>query len=172
MNTSQWKSVEGFFDGPEIQFLLNLRDSYDEGDWAPGRQAYQCDSAEKYLKVLVAQDRNLYNDDPLDELIFKCMTKIAKPPTNWDCYLIDFPDKSRILPHIDPLDKDGLNHVRMNVIIERGKGGHFIIDGKCPKSRLGDGMIFYPDRQRHELTEVLGRRTVFSVGIAYDKSFG
>jgi hypothetical protein len=82
-----------------------------------------------------------------------------------DCYLLKYPQGSKIPPHVDAVD--GRKHYRLNIVLKRArKGGRFICSRLLFK--LGGRVyLFRPDVEKHSITEILeGSRYVLSFGVA------
>lgn len=82
---------------------------------------------------------------------------------DWDCYLLKFPEGSRIAPHWDPVEQ-GREHHRLNIILKNAKqGGKFKADeGYFRWRRI---IAFRPDVTEHRVTTVVkGTRYVLSIG--------
>jgi len=82
----------------------------------------------------------------------------------WDVYLIRYRDGSHIARHVDDA-QHGKRHRRINAVVSAASGGGQLrIDGRRIELAVGDAVRFYPDREIHEVTPVVGTRLVFSVG--------
>ena len=82
----------------------------------------------------------------------------------WDVYLIRYRDGTHITPHVDDA-QHGKRHRRINAVLTTAKaGGELWIDGARIDLAVGDAVRFYPDREVHEVTRVVGTRLLFSVG--------
>ncbi len=83
----------------------------------------------------------------------------------FDAYLIKFKEGSSISPHVDEVSNK--SHFRCNIIIKPAKEGGDFVCTRNILSLFNRIYIFRPDKERHEVTEVIkGNRIVFSFGIA------
>jgi predicted 2-oxoglutarate/Fe(II)-dependent dioxygenase YbiX len=86
----------------------------------------------------------------------------------WDVYLIRYLEGSHIARHVDDA-QHGKRHRRINAVLTSADGGGELwIDGRRIELAVGDAVRFYPDREIHEVTPVVGTRVVFSVGAWID----
>jgi len=82
----------------------------------------------------------------------------------WDVYLIRYLEGSHIARHVDDA-QHGKRHRRINALVTPPAGGGALwIDGQPIELAVGDAVRFYPDREVHEVTPVVGTRLLFSVG--------
>jgi Rps23 Pro-64 3,4-dihydroxylase Tpa1-like proline 4-hydroxylase len=82
----------------------------------------------------------------------------------WDAYFIRYLDGAYIPPHTDPAEH-GRTHRRINAVLaQAASGGELRIGGETIALRVGDAVVFSPDRDVHEVTRVRGPRLLFSVG--------
>ena len=78
-----------------------------------------------------------------------------------DCYILKFPKSSKIPSHLDICP--GYAHHRINIVLKRPvRGGELSLDGKSITGRV---IYFRPDKEVHEVSEILsGTRYVLSFG--------
>jgi len=141
-----------FLSGDEVQALCALA----AGDgWKPGRQGTGYD-------ILPLQD--VLPAAP-GSLIARSLARLGTPfERYWDVYLIRYRDGAFIAPHVDDA-QHGKRHRRINaVLVPAERGGELTIDGQRIALASGDAVRFYPDREVHEVTAVVGTRLLFSVG--------
>ncbi|HET7503630.1 MAG TPA: 2OG-Fe(II) oxygenase [Kofleriaceae bacterium] len=98
-------------------------------------------------------------------LIARTLARLGTPFEDfWDAYLIRYRDGAHITPHVDDA-QHGKRHRRINAVVTAADaGGDLWIDGRQIVLGVGDAVRFYPDRERHEVTQVTGTRLLFSVG--------
>lgn len=98
-------------------------------------------------------------------LITRSLAQLGTPFEDyWDVYLIRYPDGSHIARHVDDA-QHGKRHRRINAVLTPAAGGGELwIDGRRIDLAVGDAVRFYPDREVHEVTRVMGTRLLFSVG--------
>jgi hypothetical protein len=84
----------------------------------------------------------------------------------WDRYLLRYDSQDRAPEHLDAAPGDGIEHHRLNALIQAGEGGAFVLEGKRIELQAGDAVVFRPDRQLHAVEAMRGGvRLVFSVGV-------
>lgn len=151
----EWRVVRGFLSDADRSMLAALCAAGARG-WDRGRQ----DTG--YLKSAV--DR----DDPfIAALIARSLAALYPGPRHGhDAWLLRYPDGSSIPPHVDPPMTDGARHARLNAIIAQPPGGGVLqLDGEVVALAAGDAVVFYPDRVRHQVSQVAGgERWIWSVG--------
>lgn len=119
--------------------------------WEPGRQGGG------YHK------RNIENLRPMRRIVVRALAELGEP-TLYDAWLMRYPSGSSIPPHIDP-QISGMQHVRLNAIINRGFGGLLRVSEVDLPLDEGDAYIFRPDLVKHEVGIIeTGTRLVLSVG--------
>jgi 2OG-Fe(II) oxygenase superfamily len=98
-------------------------------------------------------------------LITRSLAQLGTPFEDyWDVYLIRYRDGSHIARHVDDA-QHGKRHRRINAVLTPAAGGGELwIDGRQIGLAIGDAVRFYPDREVHEVSRVVGTRLVFSVG--------
>jgi predicted 2-oxoglutarate/Fe(II)-dependent dioxygenase YbiX len=98
-------------------------------------------------------------------LITRALALLGTPFEDyWDVYLIRYLEGSHIAKHVDDA-LHGKRHRRINAMLTSAHGGGELwIDGRRIELAVGDAVRFYPDREIHEVTPVVGTRVVFSVG--------
>jgi predicted 2-oxoglutarate/Fe(II)-dependent dioxygenase YbiX len=100
-----------------------------------------------------------------DTLITRALAQLGTPFEDyWDVYLIRYPDGSHIPEHVDDA-QHGKRHRRINAMLASAhSGGELWIDGRRIDLSVGDAVRFYPDREVHAVSPVVGTRLLFSVG--------
>lgn len=101
---------------------------------------------------------------PVVERIVACLGE----PTAFDAWWLTYPVGSHIPEHVDPAPVDGLCHLRGNLVVERGRGGAFVADGKHIDLDVGDLVVFRPDVVRHAVSVVVEPRALLSLGTLWD----
>lgn len=98
-------------------------------------------------------------------LIARALGQLGTPFEDyWDVYLIRYRDGTHITKHVDDA-QHGKRHRRINAVLTAAAGGGELwIDGGRIELAVGDAVRFYPDREVHEVTRVVGTRLLFSVG--------
>jgi predicted 2-oxoglutarate/Fe(II)-dependent dioxygenase YbiX len=121
--------------------------------WRPGRQGTGYD-------ILPLRDV-----PELAALTARGLARIGTPFEDyWDVYLIRYADGSSIPPHTDAA-QHGRRHRRINAVLEQARaGGELFVAGALVPLAVGDAVLFSPDDERHEVTQVTGSRLLFSVG--------
>lgn len=123
--------------------------------WEDGRQGTG------YLKAAVP-------DAQFRELKIKSLRVLgADLKDKHDCYLIRYPVRSRIPPHLDDAPF-GTEHWRLNAVIQAPEiGGIFGVETRSVDLLERDAVVFRADKLRHRITTVYGNteRFVWSVGI-------
>lgn len=142
--------LHGFVSTAEIATLRALAD---RDGWKPGRQGTGYD-------ILPLRDV-----PEVAALVARGLAKLGTPFEDyWDTYLIRYVDGASIPPHVDEA-QHGRRHRRINAVLEQAEaGGELIVDGAPVALAVGDACLFFPDQERHEVTQVRGRRLLFSVG--------
>lgn len=98
-------------------------------------------------------------------LVTRSLARLGTPFEDyWDVYLIRYLEGSHIARHVDDA-QHGKRHRRINALVTPPAGGGALwIDGRLIELAVGDAVRFYPDREVHEVTPVVGSRLLFSVG--------
>lgn len=145
--------LPAFLSAPEVA-VLRERASAAVG-WTQGRQGTGYDIL-PLKQVLPAGPHTL---------IARALAQLGTPFQDyWDVYLIWYPDGSHITKHVDDA-QHGKRHRRINAVLAHAhSGGELWIDGRRIDLAVGDAVRFYPDREVHEVTPVVGTRLLFSVG--------
>ena len=148
------RRVAGFLSKAEQQQLAALASS-SSSSFVPGRQ-------NTGYEKLPLRDRV-----ELEPLLRRARALLAIDDDNelWDAWLLRYPTGSGVPAHVDAADGD-FAHVRVNAIVRgANSGGVFAIDGVVIDLDVGDGVVFRPDVDVHEVSVVgAGDRVVFSVG--------
>lgn len=134
---------------------LRVRASRD--GWKPGRQGTGYD---------ILPLRDVAELAPLvAPLIARALSRLGTPYEDfWDCYLIRYLDGSSIPKHTDAAQHER-RHRRINAVLEQARtGGELFVDGAKIDLAVGDAVLFFPDQEVHEVTQVGGSRLLFSVG--------
>jgi hypothetical protein len=123
--------------------------------WKPGRQGTGYD---------ILPLRGALPDGP-GTLVARSLALLGTPfDDHWDAYLIRYPDGSHIAGHVDDAQY-GKRHRRINAMLTAATGGGELrIDGQRIDLAVGDAVRFFPDREVHEVSQVVGTRLLFSVG--------
>lgn len=134
--------------------------------WAPGRQGTGYDIL-PLKQVLPGEPRAAAgrSEAGADTLITRSLALLGTPFEDyWDVYLIRYLEGSHIARHVDDA-QHGKRHRRINALLTPAAGGGELwIDGRQIELAVGDAVRFYPDREVHEVTPVVGTRLLFSVG--------
>lgn len=134
--------------------------------WAPGRQGTGYDIL-PLKQVLPGGPRSAADrsEAGADTLITRSLALLGTPFEDyWDVYLIRYLEGSHIARHVDDA-QHGKRHRRINALLTPAAGGGELwIDGRRIELAVGDAVRFYPDREIHEVTPVVGTRLLFSVG--------
>ena len=163
------KTINNFLSRNDLDFLFDLHlfiiSQGKEDEWILGSEVFT-EQKNPYSKFLITKNRPLNLSEQLDRIIKKCLREIDSPsPVIWNCWFMDLPAGARIAPHTDHMGHES-HLIKLNVLIEQAKGGHFIIDGNVITLDAGDALVFRPDLFRHEVTETLGsRKSYFSVEV-------
>jgi len=156
---SEWRIARHFLAGAELDHLRGLCAQRDR-EWDRGRQ----DTG--YQKSAVDPD-----DPAIAALIARSLTTLYPGPRHGhDAWLLRYPEGSDIPPHVDPPLRDRARHARLNAVIAAPPaGGLLALDGVEVALAVGDAVVFYPDRVRHEVSAVTGgERWIWSVGCNHD----
>jgi predicted 2-oxoglutarate/Fe(II)-dependent dioxygenase YbiX len=142
-----------FLSAPEVAELRE-RGSAADG-WTPGRQG----TGYEILPL-----KGVLPAGP-GSLIARALGQLGTPFEDyWDVYLIRYRDGNHIASHVDDA-QHGKRHRRINAVLTAADGGGELwIDGRRIELAVGDAVRFYPDRERHAVTPVVGTRLLFSVG--------
>ena len=142
--------VRAFLSPLEIAELVALAD---RGSWLAGRQGTGYENL-PLRDVLVAHP-----------VVERAIALLGTPlDDQWDVYLLRYLDGAHVPDHVDPA-RPGTRHRRINAILTPPtRGGELRIDGALVELSVGDAVVFDPDRERHEVSPVIGTRIVFSVG--------
>ncbi len=135
--------------------VTELRALADRDGWTPGRQGTGYD---------ILPLRDALPGAP-GSLVARSLALLGTPFEEfWDVYLIRYRDGSFIAPHVDDA-QHGKRHRRINAVLAPATaGGELTIGGQRIELAIGDAVRFYPDREVHEVTAVVGTRLLFSVG--------
>jgi hypothetical protein len=150
-------TIDNFLSPFEIAVLANL--SVGETHlWERGRQETGYEKLD--LRSLATQDIVYKN------LADRALALIGAPHDNhWDMWLLRYPDGAHIPPHRDEAAVFGLHHRRLNALVQAPRaGGDLWMNGTVVPLTVGNGVLFYPDRVEHAVSQVTGTRAVFSVG--------
>jgi predicted 2-oxoglutarate/Fe(II)-dependent dioxygenase YbiX len=144
--------LAAFLSDDEVRALRALAG----GDgWTPGRQGTGYDILPLQAALPATPG----------SLIARSLALLGTPfERYWDVYLIRYRDGSFIAPHVDDA-QHGKRHRRINAVLTPADaGGELTIAGQRIALAIGDAVRFYPDREVHEVTPVVGTRLLFSVG--------
>lgn len=78
-----------------------------------------------------------------------------------DSFFIYYTDGDKTEPHMD-----GRSGKRINVLLKKPEEGVLRISDRDVPMEVGDAVVFYPDKELHEVTPVKGERLIWSVGRA------
>lgn len=158
--------LRAFLSPGEVDELRRLGEA--AGGWTPGRQGTGYD-------ILPIRDLappspggvpspSLSGDAPPPP-IARALARLGTPyEDRWDAYLIRYRDGAYIPPHVDQAQHDR-RHRRLNAMLVQASGGGELRIGGAPVALdVGDAVVFYPDREVHEVATVSGTRLLFSVG--------
>ncbi len=82
----------------------------------------------------------------------------------WDAYLIRYGTGSHVPEHLDVAER-GMRHRRLNALLAvAASGGELRIGGERVDLGVGDAVRFFPDREVHAVTRVVGTRLLLSLG--------
>ena len=145
--------LRGFLTASELTELRALATAPD--GWTAGRQGTGYDIFP--LKTILPATPGT--------LVSRALAQLGTPFEDyWDVYLIRYRDGSHIAKHVDDA-QHGKRHRRINAVLTAARrGGELWIDGGRVELAVGDAVRFYPDRELHEVTPVVGTRLLFSVG--------
>jgi hypothetical protein len=154
--------MKAFLERAEIDALLTIVDS--ATTWERGRQG----TGYEKLSLPVGRDFGPTIAALTDKSVRALVQSIGGPMLGHDRYLIRYTDGTGVPPHRDPPLANNLRHLRLNAIISAPTtGGELRMDGAIRPLVAGDAVIFRPDLVLHEVTPVVGRRLVWSVGCNY-----
>lgn len=142
--------LKNFLTRADIEQLLLFSE---QNDFEPGRQGTG------YMKARIP--RALF-----PELREDSLSALGVPVHSaHDCYLVRYDVGNWIGPHDDPAPP-GFDHHRLNAIVSVAEGGQLVVEGEPIQLGIGDGYVFRPDLQKHEVTKVTaGTRMIWSVGV-------
>lgn len=90
-------------------------------------------------------------------------------PVERDSYLLFYPQGSHIPLHTDPAP-EGHDHYRLNILLAGPTEG-LVVDGVERKLEVGDGYLFRPDLELHEVKPIVREtRVVLSLGALFVSS--
>jgi hypothetical protein len=93
------------------------------------------------------------------------LRRLLGDPPVVDAWWLVYPPGSHIPTHTDPPIAEGLAHLRVNVLVERGVGGAFVAACTAIDLGVGDAVLFRPDVVPHAVGLMkAGSRGVLSVG--------
>jgi hypothetical protein len=104
--------------------------------------------------------------DPIVVDAVRRLRVVLGGPPGFDAWWLVYPPGSQIPTHTDPPLAEGLAHVRLNLLVERGVGGAFVASCTAIDLNVGDAVLFRPDVLPHAVGLVKERaRRVLSVGM-------
>lgn len=94
----------------------------------------------------------------------KMLLATLPKPFPFDCYLLKYPEGSKIGWHTDEVP-EGKNHYRLNITLQQPLRGGLFRTKNPPIYKSNRVAFFRPDKNEHEVTEIEeGTRYVFSFG--------
>lgn len=148
------------FLAPAARAVLAALAERTESGWEPGRQGT---GYEKLPLRGALADR----EATLAPLLVQARVSLGVEPTDWDAYLLRFPEGSHVPPHRDP--SSGGRHLRLNTLVRAAAPGtgELRLEGQVFDLAEGDAVRFRSDAVTHQVSRVEGERLVFSVGCVY-----
>jgi hypothetical protein len=140
------KVLQGFLSHGEVENLKLLWVEHLVGGWAVGGDR-------KYEIVPI--------EFPPLCLLDKTLPELPKKPglIYVESFFIHYGNGGYTMPHTD----FRTGH-RINILLVAPEEGELVINGLPVPMKVGDGVVFEPDTEMHEVTPIKGERLIWSVG--------
>ena len=152
--------LKGFLRPEEKKILMDIAAGKHQDWWPCGTPNWQPGRQNTGYEKLPLRDR--FAALPL---VVRSAREVGVHDDFWDCYILRYPDKGFIPPHVDQETMGHKKHARLNAVLQSPKAGGILkIENEVVELEELDAVLFYPGFSVHEVSPVEGERLLWSLG--------